>query len=410
MALNLYIIGNSTAFLILLVAVFCLIIISPVDAIYQCYRTRRLINIFFIAGAYIITFLLALLIYASRILTNRSVLASIPKPWIPVEKEDVGKTVRRLVTEGLETSAIIAYQAKPRNISDEEEEEFADYKALLVDRERPPWGHVEHPGWSSPSSHDLPDLPYRTVIQELPHLIEAKAVSLAPPDPLLPHRFGQPVPDTRVVEVLQRSASMGLRGYIQCLMSLDLISPPELGEEFLSTYELARFSSRELYEAEFRHLMHVFAEILRGMKSLSPEMIEDIRGSSRADSESIIGPSDEEGETDTVDYSESSPTRGRSYSLRRSTTSMDNTWPGNRSVRTVPSAHSLRMQFSSHDHGHARRPNVPRTPSIQSLRRVRTNVSASSGGSVIRLVDTHGPSDLPYVIDVDGRSIRSNRS
>jgi hypothetical protein len=30
-------------------------------------------------------------------------------------------------------------------------------------------------------------------------------------------------------------------------------------------YERARFSSRHLHEAEFRDLMHLFAEILRGM-------------------------------------------------------------------------------------------------------------------------------------------------
>lgn len=331
-----------------------------------------------------------------------------------MEKEDVGKSVRRLVIAGLERSAIIAYQARPRNIpaAEEEDSSFADYKSLLlVDRERPPWGHVEHPGWSSPSSHDLPDLPYRTVIQELPHLIEAKAVSLAPPDPFPPVPFGQPVPDTRVVEILQRPASMPLREYIQRLASLDLINPPELAGEFLAIYERARFSSRQLYESEFRELMHVFAEILRGMKSLSPQMLEEILldGSSQADSESVIGPSDEEGETDTVDFSDVSFTRGRSSnSLRPSNVSVDSAWQ-NHSVRTAPSVQSLRMRPTAPQNSGGRgRPSEPRTPSMRPLRRVGSTMSGSSGRSVIRLADGHGPADLPYVIDIGGNA--NNRS
>lgn len=489
MVLNIHRIVLSTAFTFLLVVLFCLIIISPVDAIYQCYTTRRLINIFFIAGAYIITFLLALLIYASRILTNRSVLSGIPKAWIPVEKEDVSKSVRRLVVEGLARSAIIAYQARPRDTTmaggtkfedyDDDDgaatttggggeaDSTADYRALLVDRERPPWGHIEHPGWSSPSSQELPNLPYRIVLQELPHLIEAKAVSLAPPDPLLmPHSLGQAVPDTRVVEVLQRPASMGLREYIQHLTSLGLIDPPELAGEFVALYERARFSSRQLYEVEFRGLMHVFAELLRAMKSLSVQMVEEIRdGSLRpADSESFVDGSSDGGEsgsgsgseedTDTADFDDASllyrgrrnnhnrnfnrhHNNGTSLRLRASNASFD-TWgedddggDGARrrrrggggggegghnnnasiSTHTTPSTRSLQV---SQDHGRRRRRRrsrsrppsrltTPQTPSVRSLRRPGSNVSvsgSSSGGSVIRLVDSPGPSELPYVIDM----------
>ena len=289
-------------------------------------------------------------------------------------------------------------QARPRNISGDEEDDFADYKALLVDPERPPWGRVEHPGWSSPSSHDLPDLPYRAVMQELPHLIEAKAVSLAPPDQLDPHGHGfeHPVPDTQVVGVLQRSASMGLRAYIQHLTSFGLINPPELGDEFLSIYELARFSSRDLYEAEFRHLMHLFASILRGMKSLSPEMIEEARGGfSRADTESVIGPSDEEGETSSTDYSESPLTRSRRESLQQS---------------NAPSIRSLQTPVSSHGNIPHRRQDAARTPSVRSLRHRESNASWSSHGSIIHFTGGHGPSDLPYIIDDGGRSIRSVKS
>lgn len=411
MALNLRRILNTTAFLFLSFILFCLILLTPADAIYQCYKTDRLTNIFFITGAYIITFLLAVLIYATRIYTNRTVLTGIPKAWIPVEREDVGTSVRRLVMEGLARSAIISYQARPRDTA-VDEDRFSDYELLTVDRDRPPWGHVQHPGWSSPASVDLPDLPYRTVVLELPHLIEAKAVSLAPPDPLLssttrdpfglsPVPVENPVPDTRVVQVLQRPASMGLRGYIQHLASINVVSPPEIGAEFLALYERARFSSHGLGEAEFRDLMHVFAEVLRGMKGLDTQTLDEIRGgSSRADTESVIGPSDEEGDTDTVDHHEDPWLRSRSNSLQPSNAS---TWEG-RSVYATPTARGHRSPVLSRYNDTTHRLATPQTPSTQSLRRARSNISASSGGSVIRLVDSHRPSDLPYTIDLGGNT------
>lgn len=412
MVLNLYRVLNYAAFTFFSVLLVCLIILTPADAIYQCYKTHRLINIFFITGAYVATFILAALIYATRIYTNRTALSAIPKAWIPVEKEDVGKSVRRLVVEGLARSAIIAYQARPRDIA-ADGDKFADYPMLVVDRDQPPWGKVEHPGWSSPSSPDLPDLPYRAVVQELPHLIEAKAVSLAPPDPFLSAAahlsdHGQSVPDTRVVEVLRRPTSMGLREYIQHLTALNLVNPPEIGAEFLAHYERARFSSRELHEDEFRELMHVFADVLRGMTYLDARILDDIQGgSSRSDSESLIGPSDEEGETDTVEFFDESDALSfrRRNSSQRSVAS--STWES-RSVHTAPTAQSRGSPVASRHHDRYRTLAPPRTPSTRSLRRMQSNVSgSSSGGSVIRLVDPRGPSDLPYAYNLDSAGSRS---
>lgn len=411
---------NLSAYIFCSIILTCLILLTPADAIYQCYKTHRLINIFFIAGAYIITFLLAVLIYATRIYTNRRALTGIPKAWIPVEKEDVGSSVRRLVMDGLSRSAMIAYQARPRDLSDNKNnssssnnnngngnnnettnaEKYTD-PSLLIDRTRPPpWGVIEHPGWSSPASsssltgEDLlpPDTPYRTVIQELPYLIEAKAVSLAPPDPVFTAStaggYDGPIPDTRVVEVLQRAAHMGVREYIVHLSSLDVVRPAEIAAEFVALYERARFSAHELYEAEFRELMRVFADVLRGMV-LDAGVVEDIHARSFTSStttstsppsttatttttsssasgsrlslasESVIGPSDEEGETDTVDY--------HSSSSRRSP------WSDQRQQHPYQSLIT------------------PRTPSVRSLHRMRSTASASSaassGGSVIRHVD-----------------------
>ena len=401
---------NNTGFFFFALILVCLILLTPADAIYQCYETKRLTNIFFITGAYVITLILAVLIYATRIYTNRNTLTGIPKAWIPVEKEDVNKSVRRLVKEGLARSAVIAYQARPRDVSTDEDS-FQSYKPLLIDSQRPPWGHIEHPGWSSPTSPDLPDLPYRTVIQELPSLIEAKAVSLAPADALSstpPDSFRpssdlttHSLPDTRVVEVLQRPASMGLREYIRHLTSLRAIYPPELGADFLALYEDARFSPRELYEAEFRDLMRLFAEILRGMTSLAPTVIDEIRDSAsyrRADSESVIGPSDEEGETDTVEHYgyDGALEPMRSNSLQ----------PSNASTWETQSGYDTAMQspVSGLSIGSGYAPRGPlRTPSTRSLQRVQSGQSGSSGGSVIRLTQPRDPTDLPYTIDYAGR-------
>lgn len=398
---------NYVAFFFLAFILFLLILLTPTDAIYQCYKTQRLTNIFFITGAYVVTFLLTVMVYTTRIYTNRRVLTGIPKAWIPVEREDVGKSVRRLVMEGLARSAIISYQARPRDTA-ADENKFSDFEMLTVDRERPPWGHVEHPGWSSPSSFDLPDLPYRSVIQELPHLVEAKAVSLAPPDPLLSARdpfdasslaSEQQVPDTRVVQVLQRPTQVGLREYIQHLTSLNVVNPPEVGAEFVAHYERARFSSHELYDLEFRDLMHWFTEVLRGMKGLDTETLDEIRGGSSRDSESIIRASDEEGETDTVDFPEDPwLARDRSNSLQPSNAS---TWES-RSVYATPSVRRRGSPALSRRNYNNRLLAAPRTPSTRSLRRVQSNASGSSGGSVIRLVDTQRSSDLPYTIDLGG--------
>ena len=432
MAPSLYRILDLTAFTFCWIFLFCLILLTPADAIYQCYVTRRHTNIYFLAGAYIATFLLAVLIYVTRIYTNRSALTGIPKAWIPVEKEDVGTGVRRVVKDGLSRSAVIAYQARPRDLSDGVASGGGgggsgggrEDQSLMVDRTRPPWGVIEHPGWSSPaSSMDLPDLPYRTVVQELPHLIEAKAVSLAPPDPIFTAKgYGggeqQAIPDTRVVEVLQRPGSMGVRGYLQHLTSLDVIRPVEVGAEFVALYERARFSSHELYEAEFRELMHVFAEVLRGMTSLEPQILDEIREGGSSDttttttttpttsaatnttsssggnssssmsssrSESVIGPSDEEGESDTMDYY---PGGSSPISLRPSPVSSSHEYYRYHEQEQPQRQHPYQTLIT------------PRTPSTRSLRRMRSNVSGSSGGSVIRLGDMQGGRDV-YITGFD---------
>lgn len=389
---------NSAVYSFLTLILFCLTLLTPADFIYQCYTNHRLVNIFIVAGVYILTLVSGLLLYASRIYTNRTALSSIPKAWIPVAKGEIDKSVRRVVEDGLSRSAIIAFQARPRNVYDDTSEPVHDTE-LSIKPERPPWGAVSHAGWSAPSSPDLPGLQYAPVIAELPHLIEAKAVSLVPSTPLLssarfldPSEAGKPnTPDPRLVELLQRPATMPLRDYIGHLTSLNLVNPPELGSDFLAIYEQARFSCRPLFEDEFRTLMGIFAELLRNMTELDYELVQEICGEdeSRVDSESFIGPSDEEGETDTLNSEQSRA------SLRRERSMDSSAWSSSfQSVHTAPMAPNRSASAASGG-------GLQQNPWSSSLQRPRSITSRSSGGgSVIRLVRTHSSTDLPFEIDM----------
>lgn len=310
----------STTYTGLFIILVLLLAVTPADTIYQSIKGKELEKLFTIGGVYLLTFIIMLLIYSTRIYTNRTVLQAIPKGYIPIEQGEVGKMVRRMVARHLHRSAIIAWDSRPRdvrretgtidsgrdgdssdieqNVNDircEKPEEAKTQKKRLwhhtqdpstiirVNPKSPPWGHVSHPGWASPSSPDLPNLQYWTVICELPNLIEAKAVSLAPPDPAINDVFQQypdnapPLPDAQIVTLLQRPRAMGLREYLSRLASLGLLNDPPLIPTFLAQYEHARFSTSNLTEPEFRTLMSTFASILSSMTELDPQTIEDLR-------------------------------------------------------------------------------------------------------------------------------------
>ncbi|KAI9816141.1 MAG: hypothetical protein M1832_005148 [Thelocarpon impressellum] len=271
----------STTFTVLSVVLAALLLITPADAIRQAIAGRHVYYVFYIAGTYLLTLVLALLIYASRLFTNRSVLAGIPKAWIPVEKGDVGTAVRRMIAESLARSALITREATPRRLPPDGVELCGHgarrpAQGLFIDvrPDHPPWGRVGHAGWSSPSTADLPNLQYRTVILELPNIIEAKAVALAHPDYVAEAAVSAvpaavPEPDGRAMALLQRPAAMDLREYVGQLVSLGLLPRDDLAESFLAQYEHARFSDAELSEQRFRDLTRTFAEVLRCMSGQS---------------------------------------------------------------------------------------------------------------------------------------------
>ncbi|KAH8600918.1 hypothetical protein B0O99DRAFT_495411, partial [Bisporella sp. PMI_857] len=294
----------NTSYWILCFILAFLILITPGDAIRQAYQNKQLYNVFVVAGCYVLTGLLAGTIYLVRLYTNRQILAAIPKTWIPVEKGDVNKRVRKMIVASLSRSAVIAWDARPRldptppaAVSDPDSREAVvktdtnlekkkrhgvfwrrrrvqtekDDHIIVIPSNAPVWGDISHKGWSPPESPDLPNIQYTTVILELPHLIEARAVSMAPPDTESEASPG--MPDVRAVDLLQRPASIGLRDYMGHLLNIGVLIPSSTATHFLTAYEHARFSPEPLTEVEFRCLMKLFAEVLRGMQPLSPAML-----------------------------------------------------------------------------------------------------------------------------------------
>ena len=399
----------STSFTIIFLVLLGHTLVAPADAVYQAYKSNRLMNIFMLAGVYVLTALLCTILYASRLYTNRSILAGIPKTYVPVEEGDIGKHVRKIVADGLAQSAVVAYGANPRTQWTQSLERPRSAHSQQAELEVPPWKEIAHPGWTSPASLDLPDLQYRTVVAELPNLIEAKAVSLAPTVPVdnihgtasqsfhnnHSNLVSLVVPDERVVDLLQRPDSMGLREYISHLTELGLIYPPELGVKFLEIYEKARFSYHELNEPEFRALMSIFAEILRGMSALPSEL-----SASFQDFNNNLTPdgSSEEGDVDTYTSADaSSPTDDNSSDAASNSDSYH-------SLRTAPTVG--RKSTFGHQTPRSMSATTRREVSSNSLNRLRSqasNVSRRtdrSGGSVIRLSERHGPLDLPYTIEL----------
>jgi len=423
-------------YLILGTVLIALIITTPADLIAQAKTSKngptpnKIANYLVVPGAYALTAFIAVIIFGVRLYTNSQIMKAIPKNWIPIEKDDVKKKVRKMIVASLTRSAVIAWDSRPRVpeqpaavVSDPENRNdvarpaegaadgrnkkekhglFRRARSQLETEEHtvtipppsPVWGEISHNGWSSPTSPDLPDLQYTTVVQELPHLIEAKAVSLAPADPKSTSE--PPLPDNRAVDLLQRPAAMGLREYISQLVSLGVIGSPPTATNFLTEYEYARFSGRALSETQFRELMRHFAELLRSMNALSPAILTSLN---------IDG---QESDIDEDGSSSSTPVTPRSRSLAssRSFSSHDGsegtirTAP-TRSIGTTNGTPSKRQEFSTAPATpRSKKQVISRSPSINSFAQSRRPYQRSSGssssslrstsqGSVIRLSNMH---------------------
>jgi len=420
----------SSSFIVLFAITFLITLIAPGDLIYQSIKHDIVRNVFTIGATYLITIILSVFIWASRIYTNRAVLREIPKAYIPIDDGEVPHKVHRMIVKQWERSAIVAWDSKPRDIRDEiksqdeaarghtNEQHHPHPPHLHKHRKRPrvfipphtalaAWGEIAHPGWSSPASEDLPNLHYSDVIVELPNLIEAKAVSLAPPDPAFVSGDGLAVndnsaaiPDARIVALLQRPVNMGLRDYLAHLSSFGVINPPDLAPAFLAQYEYARFSAAPLTESQFRDLMASFASLLGGMTALDLDLIDAILNSRTSSSSASTTTSIRRHYLSSRPPSlESLANDGLRPPLHRHQSSTG-------TVLTAPSR--ARTSWNDFDENSPNRS----LESVRSFTRTRANMSASSSSpsvslrsarSVIRLTPSpHEPGDLPYQFDIPG--------
>ncbi|KAM0248229.1 hypothetical protein ACHAP5_003611 [Fusarium lateritium] len=288
-----------TLYFLLYVCLLGLLIATPADAIHRSFQNKQQYNIWIITSAYVLAIVVVTFVFVTRLWLNKTDLDSIPKGWVPVEKGDLRSTVYKVIGLGLGRSASIAYESRPRLRTDDAppDDETVETKVRLgfdgpggpaeelvvvIPSRKPVWGDIEHYGWSSPNTPDLPNLEYTTVFSELPNLIEGKALTLAPPDPT--SVTNPPLLDAEAVALLQRTANMSLRDYIVHLADLGVIEMDATTLKFLSHYEYARFSNRPISNAQFKELMHLFAQILRAMEPLDPDVLD-------ADQEDASSPS-----------------------------------------------------------------------------------------------------------------------
>lgn len=383
----------------------------------------------------------------------------------------VPRRVRRLVKEGLERSAWIAWTGRPRDLTKPSDAKSKDgvVEGTLIAKnkpsqpststsekqhpiakpepeETPVWGTISHPGWSSPNSVDLPNLHLPPILLELPHLIEAKVVSLAPASLLSTHPHADstplqpqsqeeseqqaPISSPIATSLLRRPAPMGLRDYLTHLSSspLSLIHPPSNAATFLEMYERARFSGREIPEHDFRALMAVFAEILRGMTALSPEVLQEIRAAEAEEAE-LFATDAQDADEEWPDYGVDGAQDPDAETGEQPRTSMDTTStvahtplpPHSASSSSLSSTasqvhHTNPSASQAQGHGHGTPPTprsrrglrTPSIPSIRAPRSLRSRASSvftsrSSARSIIHLAPEGdgegGMLDLPYVID-----------
>ncbi|KAI4269498.1 MAG: hypothetical protein L6R38_007442 [Xanthoria sp. 2 TBL-2021] len=431
----------STSFTILGLILAVLLLLTPANLIYEAFRRRKIYSIIIVAAVYVLASVVAVLLYASRLYANRRALLHIPKAWSPLEKGHVENRVRKLVAEKLDETAAIAFESRPRDLSKDTTIQPGQRVQSTVQEEHspqseepiPPWGIISHPGWSSPSSPDLPHLQLNPIIHELSNLVEAKAVSLAPPDPLYSPSTTTtptepPLPDALIVEYLQRPATMNLRSYISHLTALGMLTQPALTTQFLSLYEKARFSGTPISEHDFRTLMALFADILRNLQPLHPSIIHQIRNNGNDNNLNYDDQDQDSASLNSADGAASfisnntvqhtpHPDPERYYTPRpeRYSLSSGSEAGSEGTVRTAPSHPNLsRRELSrtstSRSGSKGFRVEAPSRSSQSELRLgLRTKKSFASSvrsqgsqGSVIRLAEARTELDLPYTIVAPG--------
>lgn len=402
-----------------------LLLITPGDTIQRSIQNGQTYNILIITICYIATILIVAFVYALRLYINKTALAAIPKAWVPIDKSDVKDAVYRMISGGLNRSAAIAYLSRPRDLARSNEsfrpiggylqpqrlgmktvESVGHDIGIKLPSQHALWGDIEQNGWASPNAEDLPNLQYSTVLSELPNLVEAKALTLAPADPL--STSDPPMIDADAAELLQRQPNLSLRQYLNHLVDAGIMDMDATTTEFLDVYEHARFSTTLIPNATFRHMMNLFADVLRNMTGPDPDTFAEaiIEPPSESDidsdaplatnpttprsnySRSIIeGGSVQESEES---HRPSAPRRNSSFNAWSLYATAPNT-PGSRRTGMLSrkrSNNSLATDQSS----------VLRFPRNQRSNASLRSHATSSTGSVIRLAVGDERNNMPYAI------------
>ncbi|KAF4555920.1 Hypothetical protein D9617_2g058850 [Elsinoe fawcettii] len=382
----------STTYTSLFILELALLGITPTALIYSAISERALQYIVIIGGVYVLVALFVLFIYSSRLYTNRTVLAALGKSYIPVEEGEVSKSVRKLIKNQLDRSAAVALECRPRNLAEAgaqvvdtengSEENGAEGKIRIgryakVDPDNPPWGIVQHPGWSSPNPQETsltPHVFYMQIINELPNLLEARIVSLGGPPRSLDRRalLESEYPAS------QKPPLLDIRNYLEILDFESQAIVPEVAAGFINRFETARFSGRPLSEADFVALTSNFAELLSSIQLDGDD--QDLRASSSTHpTENGVLPTIEDGASLTSND-------GRSMSFQSSTAStntVDRTTDSRLRGpvrRSVTPAFAMRDRNGSITHSNA----ISSTYSSLASSRRASSTSLESATSVIQ--------------------------
>ncbi|KAG5974473.1 hypothetical protein E4U58_002933 [Claviceps cyperi] len=466
----------GSIYVLLFFVLIALLLITPADAIKRSLRNDQNYNVTILAISYVVTVTIVIFVYILRLYINKTALASIPKAWVPIDKGDVKDAVYRMIHSGLSRSAVIAYAARPRDVvldldgklgtgngSNRPRAELDTVRTrsekavgedgsgglalpLLPLQGRPDWDEIEHDGWASPKCPDLRNLQYSSVLCELPHLIEAKALALASPRQSVngnaageqAHLLG-----AEVAASLQRMPFMTMSDYLGHLSHMGVLPPVDDDSTtslFLDRYEYARFSDRPLSNQRFRELMHLFAEVLRAMQPIDPRVLQspdrdgnDDDGDNENENDTSYGwgPSESDADIDndaplytnppsprsSISHSTMSSVRHQPrLSLHRRTPSA-RAWsyytapisPGSRRPDTGTGAGMLSRTSSADNNGatsfaptrRLQQHTVGGQPPSSSSSLCSKNSTRSGGsGSVIRLATRDDPDALPYVLNL----------
>ncbi|KAG6044237.1 hypothetical protein E4U39_003563 [Claviceps sp. Clav50 group G5] len=462
----------GSIYVLLFLVLIALLLVTPADAIKRSLRNGQNYNVTILTISYVVTVTIVIFVYILRLYINKTALASIPKARVPIDKGDVKDAVYRMIHSGLSRSAVIAYAARPRDVvldldaklgtgdgshrprtrSEKAvgEDSSGDLALPLLPLQgRPDWDEIEHDGWASPKCPDLRNLQYSSVLCELPHLIEAKALALASSRQSVDGDAagGQArVLGAEAAALLQRMPFMTMSDYLGHLSHMGVLPPVD--EEsatslFLARYEYARFSDRPLSNQRFRELMHLFAEVLRAMQPIDPGVLQssDQHGHEANDGDNENendmsygwGPSESDADIDNDAPLYTNPPSPRS-SISRSTMSSVRRHPRPSIHRRTPSARAWSYYTAPISPG-SRRPDtgtgagmLSRTSSADNngatsfapTRRLeqqqhtmggqpptsssslcsKDSTRSGGSGSVIRLATRDDPDALPYVLNL----------